>query len=168
MTRQIKFIYASTPEGVIGNNNSLPWTLKEDLELFKQKTLFGTVLMGSKTYDSLPPSIRPLPNRTSLILSSKPDKYNKYGKVYKDINSAIQSSKEPIWVIGGASVFEQLLSKCTEVHHTEIQLNVTGDTRFNMDISDWLITDDSGLMTSKNGLNYRVRVYKKPDNLFML
>lgn len=158
----IKFIYASTPDGVIGDNNKLPWSLKEDLQLFKEKTLFQTVMMGSKTYDSLPPSIRPLPNRESLIVTSQKQKYGKFGQIVTDPVQVVKRSNKPIWVIGGATLFNQLKQFCSEVHHTEVDLKIDGDTRFEMDLKGWEISEDSGPLTSSNGLGYRIRVHKLP------
>lgn len=158
----VKFIYASTPDGVIGDKNQLPWQLKEDLQLFKQKTLFGTVMMGSKTYDSLPPSMRPLPNRESVIVSSQKAKYSPFGQVISDPIAFIKKSNKPIWVIGGASLFEQVKQYCSEIHHTEVGLQIDGDTRFEMDLRGWKTTADTGPLKAANDLSYRVRVYQLP------
>lgn len=158
----IKFIYASTKDGVIGHQNQLPWRLKEDLQQFKEKTLFGTVMMGSKTFDSLPPSLKPLPNRDSIIVTSQKSKYSKFGQVVNDPVQAIKRSPKPIWVIGGATLFNQLKNFCSEVHHTEVDLKIDGDTRFEMDMSGWSIDEDSGPLRSSNDIGYRIRVYKLP------
>ena len=158
----IKFIYASSKNGVIGHQNQLPWKLKEDLQLFKEKTLFGTVMMGSKTFDSLPPSIKPLPNRESIIVSSQQDKYKNFGHVVSDPVKALKKATKPVWVIGGAKLFNLLKNYCCEVHHTEVDLEIDGDTRFEMDMSGWKLTSDSGPLTSYNGLGYRVRVHELP------
>ena len=78
----VKFIYASNTQGVIGYKNKLPWNLREDLLLFKDKTLHQTVMMGSRTYESLPDTLKPIiPNRTTIIVSSQTERYRKVGKV---------------------------------------------------------------------------------------
>lgn len=158
----VKFIYASSKNDVIGHQNQLPWRLKEDLQLFKEKTLYQTVMMGSKSFDSLPASIRPLPNRESIIVTSQKDKYKGIGIVTNDPVKAIKKSNKPIWVIGGAQVFEQVKHLCSEVHHTEVNLEVKGDTFFKMDFKGWDLKEDSGPLLSSTGLEYRVKVYSLP------
>lgn len=158
----VKFNYASSRNGVIGHDNKLPWHLREDLQLFKEKTLFQTVMMGSKTFDSLPDSIRPLPNRESIIVTSQKDKYKKHGIVTNDPLKTIKNSNKPIWIIGGATVFEQVKRFCCEVHHTEVDIEVKGDTSFHMDMTGWDLIQDSGALVSSTGLGYRVRVYSLP------
>lgn len=158
----VKFIYATNPVGVFGNKNKLPWNLREDLLQFKEKTLFQTVMMGSKTYDSLPESIKPLPNRKSIIVTSQHDKYKHCGDVISDPIKYISKLKHPIWVIGGASLLTQLKDFCIEVHHTEVYLDVEGDAHFSMDLTGWDVISDSGLLISKNNINYTTTVYRKP------
>lgn len=163
--RQVKFIYASTKDGVIGYQNQLPWSLKEDLALFKEKTLHQTVMMGSKTYDSLPAAFRPLPNRKSVIVTTRPDDYKKFGTVTSDPVKCLQETKEDVWVIGGALLYKQLEHLCTEVCHTEVILDVPGDAFFTMDTKDWEIINTTGVLVSKTGIKYRVTEYRKPFSL---
>lgn len=158
----VKFIYASTKDGVIGDRNKLPWHLREDLLLFKEKTLFSTVMMGSKTYDSLPASMRPLPNRESIIVTSQKDKYKKVGQVTDNPIKTLKNLTKPVWVIGGGSLFEQLKSFCSEVHHTELDETFRGDTKFEMDFTNWTKTSDTGPLVSTNHLKYSVKVYSLP------
>ncbi|MEY8875691.1 MAG: dihydrofolate reductase, partial [Leptothrix sp. (in: b-proteobacteria)] len=70
---ELVLIAAVARDGVIGYDNRLPWHLPEDLKHFKQQTLGCPVLMGRKTWDSLPPRFRPLPGRSNVVLTRQPD-----------------------------------------------------------------------------------------------
>ena len=69
-----ELIVALTPNLVIGKDNTIPWYVTEDLQLFKKLTSQNIIIMGRKTYESLPK--KPLPNRCNIVLTSNPDKYN--------------------------------------------------------------------------------------------
>ena len=163
--KQVRFIYASTPNGVIGLNGGLPWKLPEDMQYFKGKTLHQTVMMGANTYDSLPASFKPLPNRKSVIVTSRPDEYKKFGTVTDDPIKYLRQAKEDVWVIGGASLYRQLEHLCTEVCHTEVFIDTPGDAYFDMDKKGWSIVMTTGILESKTGINYRITEYKKPCTL---
>ena len=70
---RIHLIYARARNGVIGRNNTLPWHLPEDMAHFKATTAGCPVVMGRKTWDSLPPKFRPLPGRTNLVVTRQAD-----------------------------------------------------------------------------------------------
>ena len=69
----LNLIFARARNGVIGRNNTLPWHLPEDLAHFKRHTLGCPVIMGRKTWDSLPPKFRPLPGRLNVVVTRQPD-----------------------------------------------------------------------------------------------
>ncbi|MFY7906277.1 MAG: dihydrofolate reductase, partial [Burkholderiaceae bacterium] len=86
---RINLIYARARNGVIGSNNSLPWHLPEDLAHFKRCTLGCPVIMGRRTWDSLPPRFRPLPGRVNVVLTRNDD-WNEIGTHrFSDIESAL-------------------------------------------------------------------------------
>ena len=162
----VKLIFASTHKGVIGLDNKLPWNLPEDLKLFKEKTLNCTVLMGRKTYESLPSSMKPLPNRVNVVVTSGNHKPHRGVKITNNPVEFIYSSKQPIWVMGGANLYNSVQHLAEEVHHTEIYSDVEGDCHFHFDSTGWDLREDSGILTSKSGLQYRVRVWGVPLLLF--
>lgn len=167
MPKQVRFIYASTPSGVIGSEGKLPWRLPEDLKIFKEKTLFGNCLMGRLTYDSLPPSIKPLPNRNSFIVT-RDNSYSEipHAKVVKDPVEFVKDFRHDLWVIGGARLFKALEPLCTEVHHTCVHLKVHGDTQYVGNHIGWETVDDTGDRISSNSqISYRIRVYRRPFSL---
>ena len=159
---KISFILASTPDGVIGDGGRLPWHLPEDLALFKQKTLYEHVLMGRKTYESLPESFKPLPNRKSFIATRDRNLHLGGAKmVYDPVRFAL-SHPHPLWVIGGAELFHLLKPFCSEVHLTHIYTQAQGDTRYVFDPTGWDVVSDSGELTSRTQLRYRVWHYRIP------
>ena len=72
MSMEIALIYARAANGVIGKDGTMPWHLPEDLAHFKQLTQGSPVIMGRKTWDSLPPRFRPLPGRTNIVITRQP------------------------------------------------------------------------------------------------
>lgn len=121
---KLKAIFACDCDGVIGINNTLPWHIKEDLQYFKTKTEYQVILMGSKTWDSLPK--KPLPNRVNAIVSSKAKESNEVHDtpvVYLDSLERLGDLKqlyptEEIWVIGGLNILRQLKDQIDEIHLT--------------------------------------------------
>lgn len=162
----VKLIFASTHKGVIGHLNKLPWSLPEDLQLFKEKTLNSTVLMGRNTFESLPASIKPLPNRLNVVVTSKDFIRHRDVKVITDPVEFIFGFKQPIWVMGGATLYNSVQHLADEVHHTEVYSDVEGDTHYHFDSTGWGLKEDSGVLTSRTGLDYRVRVWTVPLVLF--
>lgn len=159
---KISFILATTPDGVMGVDGRLPWYLPEDLALFKQKTLYGHVLMGRKTYSGLPESFRPLPNRKSFIATRDHTLRIEGSKMVHDPVRFALSHPHPLWVIGGAELFQLLKPYCSEVHLTHVYTQVQGDTHYKFDPTGWDIVSDSGELISRSQLRYRVWHYSIP------
>jgi dihydrofolate reductase len=141
MLAPIHLIYACAKNGAIGLNNQLPWHLPEDLAHFKKLTTGQTVLMGRKTWDSLPSAFKPLPNRLNLVMTRNSDWHAPGALAVSSLEMAQElhhqhcsqhpqdklSSTPAIWVIGGAQVYAQTLSKAQSVEMTEIDLEVNAD-----------------------------------------
>jgi dihydrofolate reductase len=122
--------------GVIGRDNDLPWRLKSDLAIFKQTTLGKPVIMGRKTWDSLPR--KPLPGRTNIVLS-RDGSFEPQGAIAcETFLEAVQIAREQaeddgvdeVCVIGGSALFEMALPKARRLYLTEVQAEVEGDVRF--------------------------------------
>uniref|UniRef100_A0AB39AJV3 dihydrofolate reductase n=1 Tax=Vibrio phage P018-4 TaxID=3229728 RepID=A0AB39AJV3_9CAUD len=133
----IKMILASTKDGGIGLDNKLPFHCPEDLKYFKEQTEGEIVVMGRKTFDSLPFE-HGLPNRENIILTSlfKPNtRCNE--TIYTNIQELLDHYKNSgdLWVIGGKSLYEQLFNFVSEVHHTVIKGEHKCDTF--IDTSMW-------------------------------
>ncbi len=129
MATRLHLIYARAANGVIGANNTLPWHLPEDLAHFKRHTLGCPVIMGRKTWDSLPTRFRPLPGRLNLVVTRQPDWHAPGAQAATSLQDALaQCGAAPdAWVIGGAQIYAQALPLAHSVVVTEIALQVDGD-----------------------------------------
>lgn len=136
---------ARSRNGVIGRDNGLPWRLKSDLQMFKAATLGKPVIMGRKTWESLPR--KPLPGRLNIVLT-RDHKFEAEGAVVCDTwSEAVQIGKEQaaedgveeVCVIGGAALFELALPRAKRIYVTEVQAEVEGDVAFPaFDESAWI------------------------------
>ena len=126
---RLHLIYARAANGVIGCNGTLPWHLPEDLAHFKRTTLGCPVIMGRKTWNSLPTKFRPLPGRTNIVVTRDPS-WQADGALRADSLEQAQTqcaSTSDVWVIGGAQIYAQTLPLATSVVVTEIQRDFEGD-----------------------------------------
>lgn len=133
----LSLIAAKARNGVIGRNNALPWHLPEDLKYFKATTFGHPILMGRKTFESIG---RPLPGRTSIVISRNPDWQFAGCTVVPSIDAALQAAAErdEIFVIGGSELYSQTLPRADRLYLTEIHADFAGDAHFpELDPADW-------------------------------
>ena len=126
----IALIYARAANGVIGKDGTMPWHLPEDLAHFKQLTLGCPVIMGRKTWDSLPARFRPLPGRSNTVITRQPDWHENGVQRSSSLREALQLHEHhnsTIWVIGGAQIYAQALPLADCVEVTEIGQDFDGD-----------------------------------------
>ena len=125
----IHLIYARAANGVIGKDGTMPWHLPEDLAHFKRTTLGCPVIMGRKTWDSLPARFRPLPGRTNVVVTRQTGWRAEGVAVAHSLPEAIElcGAAADAWVIGGAEVYAQALPLATSVVVTEIEAVYAGD-----------------------------------------
>ncbi|MFN3571693.1 MAG: dihydrofolate reductase [Polaromonas sp.] len=126
---RINLIYARAANGVIGKDGVMPWHLPEDLAHFKQLTHGCPVIMGRKTWDSLPPRFRPLPGRTNIVIT-RDDAWQAAGaQRASGLDDALtQAGEAPdIWVIGGAQIYAQAKPLASRAEVTEIAQDFEGD-----------------------------------------
>ncbi|MFW5329071.1 dihydrofolate reductase [Hydrogenophaga sp. ZJX-1] len=126
---RLHLIYARAANGVIGKANALPWHLPEDMAHFKRTTLGCPVIMGRKTWDSLPPRFRPLPGRLNIVVTRDADWAAEGATVAHSLEAARDHCPpgSDAWVIGGAQVYAQALPLATSVVVTEIAQDFEGD-----------------------------------------
>ena len=126
---RINLIYARAANGVIGKDNAMPWHLPEDLAHFKRLTQGWPVIMGRKTWDSLPPRFRPLPGRSNVVITRQPGWNDAGAQPANSLEDALAlcAQSEEVWIIGGAQIYAQAepLAECIEV--TEIAQDFDGD-----------------------------------------
>ena len=127
---KIHLIWAQDKNGGIGKNGKLPWHISEDLQNFKKLTLDSTILMGRKTWESLP--IRPLSNRRNIVLSSKKvTNVECYTSVEKCIKRLDDDRIDKLFVIGGSTVYRNFIYRADELHITQVDNVIEGiDTFF--------------------------------------
>jgi dihydrofolate reductase len=128
MTR-INLIYARAANGVIGHEGTMPWHLPEDLAHFKALTMGCPVIMGRKTWDSLPMRFRPLPGRTNVVITRQQDWKENGAQAAASLDQALQlcAQAEEVWVIGGAQIFAQAEPLADRIEVTEIAQDFAGD-----------------------------------------
>lgn len=127
---QLGLIYARSRNGVIGRAGTLPWHLPEDMAHFKQVTAGCPVIMGRKTWDSLPPRFRPLPGRTNIVVTRQPHWQAPGALRAASLSEAIAlCADEPqAWVIGGAEIYAQAMPLADSAEITEIDADFDGDS----------------------------------------
>ena len=162
----INLIFARARNGVIGKDNQLPWHLPEDLAHFKRTTLGQPVIMGRKTWDSLPPKFRPLPGRTNLVVTRQAD-WQAAGATVAHSLAQAQDLCDPaqeVWVIGGAEIYAQALPYARKAVITEIDLTVEGGDAFAPQFgSQWQETAREDHVSAQ-GLPYRfITLERKGD-----
>jgi dihydrofolate reductase len=126
----IGLVWAQSANGVIGRDGALPWRLPEDMKHFRSLTAGATVLMGRRTWESLPPRFRPLPGRRNLVLSRSPQPgAEKEGaETFPDLPHALAAVSGDVWVMGGAAVYGTALPFADRIVVTEIREFFDGDT----------------------------------------
>lgn len=164
----ISFIWAEDKAHHIGYKGKLPWNLPADLAYFKEKTLGHTIVMGKKTFDSLPGI---LPNRKHVVLTHDQKLTNDAKnidrlEVFNDLTALrtwLKSQKEEIFVIGGASLFKNLVEDVDRLYLTKIEQTFNGDTFMTkIDYDNFkLISQVNGKIDEKNIYLHKFYVYEK-------
>jgi dihydrofolate reductase len=134
---QLNLIYARARNGVIGKQGTLPWHLPEDLAHFKRTTLGCPVIMGRKTWDSIPIKFRPLPGRTNVVISRRLDWHENGAlpannmlealSICEHMSIILDPSPDQVWVIGGAQIYTEALPLAKRIVVTEIDADFEGD-----------------------------------------
>jgi dihydrofolate reductase len=146
----IGLVWAQSANGVIGRDGALPWHLPEDMAHFRSLTAGSTVLMGRRTWESLPPRFRPLPGRRNLVLSRTPQDGV---ETFPGLEQALAAVSGDVWVIGGAAVYRAALPLADRIVVTELREHFEGDThapdvgRPPDEVGEWRV--------SSTGLHYR-------------
>jgi dihydrofolate reductase len=160
---QIRLIAALADDRVIGVNGHLPWSIPEDWELFLKKTRGGTLIMGRHSFEEMvkEPSWRD--DRDYIVLTSQPERIQTKGiSVVSDFDAAMNMatrSLRPVWVCGGAGIYERALDLADQFHLTRIDGAYAGDTYF----PAWqhrFQRKVAALTSSENGQNYHFEVYE--------
>lgn len=136
---EINLIAAVADNGVIGRDNRLPWHLPGDLRRFKALTMGHVMVMGRRTWESIG---RPLPGRTSVVMSRDPEYRAEGAVVVHSLDEAIRvaenGGEEELFVIGGARIYARALPRADRLYLTRVHAEVPGDARFpDIDPARW-------------------------------
>ena len=156
----VGLIWAQSTSGVIGRDGAIPWHLPEDLARFKTLTMGHTVVMGRRTWDSLPERFRPLPGRRNVVLTRNRDFAAPGADVVGSIDDAID---EQTWVIGGSEIYHLALSAATRCEVTEVEIDLRPedeDVLAPMLDESWVGTA-TPWRDSSSGLRYRFLSYRR-------
>jgi len=133
---RLVLIAAVARNGVIGRAGAIPWRLPADMARFKALTAGSPVVMGRRTWESLPPRFRPLPARSNIVVTRQEGWSASGALVAVSLNDAIATARQvcregrKIFVIGGAELYAQALPLADELELTEVHSDVSGDAWF--------------------------------------
>jgi dihydrofolate reductase len=161
----VGLVWAQSTSGVIGRGGDIPWRVPEDLARFKQVTMGHTVVMGRRTWDSLPTRARPLPGRRNVVLSRQTDFTVDGAEVVGSLQAALANSKTApeTWVIGGAQIYLLALPRATRCEVTEVNIDLPrNDHDVLAPVLDgtWL-AETGEWQLSRSGLRYRFHSYSR-------
>ena len=157
MTLRIGLVWAEADGGVIGAGGEMPWHVPEDLAHFKAVTAGRPVVMGRKTWDSLPERFKPLPGRRTIVITRKPEWEAPGAERAGSLRQALEGLDDRVWVIGGGEVFRQAIQDADLLEITQLDLQTTGDA-FAPVWTGWTVSatePDAGWHTSRTGIRYR-------------
>ena len=160
---EIIIIAAVAKNRVIGKDNTLIWSIPEDMAHFKALTSGQTVVMGRKTWESLPPRFRPLPGRRNIVISRQADYAAPGADLADSLENALQraSTAERIFVIGGEQIYRQAMAVADRLEITEVDLEPTGDAWFpEIAASDWAVTQKN-TPSSQSGTGFSFVTYRR-------
>src|SRR5450759_94085 len=159
----ISIIVAVSDDLGIGKDNELLWHISEDLKRFKRLTLGKTVLMGKKTWESLPR--RPLPGRKNIVLTDVPDECIDCSVTAYSIEDALAKCEkgEEIFVIGGGSVYRQFMPIADRLYITHVHKKAPADIYFpEIDLKIWEVSEKEEFVDTENhDIPYTYTIYQR-------
>jgi dihydrofolate reductase len=161
----VGLVWAQSTSGVIGRGGDIPWRVPEDLARFKQETIGHTVVMGRRTWDSLPAGVRPLPGRRNVVLSRQTGFVADGAEVVGSLEQAFANSgTEPeTWVIGGAQIYSLALPHATRCEVTEVDVDLPRDDDDALApvLDEAWVGETGEWLVSRTGLRYRFHNYRR-------
>ncbi|BCK58614.1 dihydrofolate reductase [Nocardia wallacei] len=153
---RVALIWAQTPDGVIGADNTIPWRVPEDMAHFKKLTSGHPVVMGRRTWDSLPPRARPLPHRRNIVITRRPTWSAAGADPAASLEEALKLADADLtWIMGGGEIYRAAMAYATELVVTEVDTKVAGDAYAPTIGPDWHIDSTTDWQQSTTGLRFR-------------
>lgn len=163
---KVALIAAVARNGVIGHGNELLWKLPQDMAFFKQTTLGNPVIMGRKTWDSLPPRFRPLPGRRNIVITRQADWQaegaQRAGSLQEALSLCDSPETDTAWVIGGAQIYAEAEPLAQRAVVTEVARDYEGDAYApELDAASWRETQRESHVSAKEGLGFSFVTYER-------
>ena len=160
----LSIIVAISENRVIGRDGDLPWHISEDLRRFKSLTMGCPIIMGRKTYESIG---RPLPGRTSVVISTNADYPEKGILLARDFCEALDLVRDAseVFVVGGARIYELALPFVDRIYLTQVYTKIDGDTFFpEIDWSHWdLVEQSPGKRCADDKFEYSFQTFDRRE-----
>lgn len=150
----------------LGRDGDLCWHIPEDLKHFKETTMGASVIMGRKTWESLPR--KPLPGRTNIVITSSSDYAAEGATVVHSLAEALKAAGDAgKFIIGGESIYREALPLASTLELTRIEANDPEADKFfpHFDTKNWKLTKISESKTSPDGIHFRYETYENRDHL---
>jgi dihydrofolate reductase len=157
---KLNLIFGRAANGVIGKDNTIPWRLPEDMAHLREVTMGHHVIMGRKTWDSLPEKFRPLPGRTNIVVTRQAGWQAEGAQPAASLDEAIRlcAGAPQAWVLGGAEIYRQAVPLADSALVTEIEADFEGDAYAPELGPEWRETARER-HTSRNGLAFSFVTY---------
>jgi dihydrofolate reductase len=159
----ISMIVAVSEDLGIGMDNKLLWNISEDMKRFKRLTTGNTVIMGKKTWASLPR--KPLPGRKNIVLTDITDEIIEFSVTAYSVEDALSKcdKNDEIFIIGGGSVYNQFMPLADRLYITHVHRNTPADVYFpEIDLNIWQIVENEDYLTEgPEGIPYSYEIYEK-------
>lgn len=159
-------VWAEARDGVIGADGGMPWHVPEDMAHFRAVTASHDVVMGRRTWESLPPRFRPLPGRRNIVVTRSDSWAAEGAERAGSLEEALhQAGGDEVWVIGGGMLYAEAVHRADVLEVTRLDLAVDGDTRA-PSTDGWRRTASDpaeGWHTSRSGIRYRFETYRRED-----
>ncbi len=159
--RELSLVWAQSTSGVLGRAGGIPWDVPEDMIHFKNLTMGHTVVMGRRTWESLPASVRPLPGRRNIVLSRRTDFTADGATVVHDLDEALTAPD--IWIVGGEQVYTSAIPLANRCEITEVDIELPrddGDVVAPALDESWVGVAGHWRI-SRSGLRYRMHSYRR-------
>ena len=159
----IALIAAVAKNRVIGKDNQLLWHLPEDMKFFRETTRGKPVIMGRKTWESLPDAFRPLPGRRNIVISRQADFAAPGAELANSLESALQlaAQAEAAFIIGGEQIYRQGMNVADRLEITEVDLSPEGDAWFpDIDPAHWQEVQKN-TPPSQSGTGFSFTTYRR-------
>ncbi|MGB6207574.1 dihydrofolate reductase [Mycobacterium sp.] len=152
-------IWAQSTSGIIGRAGGIPWQLPEDMARFQALTMGHTVVMGRRTWESLPAKFRPLPGRRNVVLTQQTGFTADGATVVRTLDEAL--TDPDTWVVGGEQIYTLAMTRASRCEVTEVEIDLPrddGDVVAPVLDETWVGTSGEW-ETSRTGLRYRFHTY---------